>query len=437
MRRFFCGCHRCLPILLIGALCCAPALPAGAAPGDPNAAPTGTAAGEMPPASLLKAIATLLSTSRFCSDPFDQSAQPVIDTPFGDALRSDESKLVTRKDGREVVTPWAGMAPEIFFALADRLIAADAIGDRDTLLVYALNHRLVKLARQLFDQLQQQCDSGQKVLQEEQQNVMNNGGWNEATAASMQERWMRLNRMRQVLQRRQSAVKAMEALVASGGVAPDPKKPRTVEDIAVAFPDDGTITLPVQADAGVQAGKNKDLHLGKAAIVEVKDYEDTDEWGWVLQRVYLRFNIQQLRGHKITGAWLAVYGNLGDGDKPVTVDVKPLTAEQAGWQENKMTWNTQPDVKTDPIGQLIFTYGNTEKRDSEGRWYISGDMRTWLEKEVAGTATDVGLQLTTTIKEEACIFTKEHKNRAKTAPRLIVTTEPLPEQGTILDNLDR
>ena len=67
MRRIVSRCQICLPVLLIGALSCAPALRAGAAPGDPNAAPTGTAAGEMPPAGLLKAIATLLSTSRFCS----------------------------------------------------------------------------------------------------------------------------------------------------------------------------------------------------------------------------------------------------------------------------------------------------------------------------------------------------------------------------------
>ena len=180
-------------------------------------------------------------------------------------------------------------------------------------------------------------------------------------------------------------------------------------------------TVNVEADAGVQAGKKKDTNLGRSEILEVKDFEDTPESGWVLQRVYLRFKLAGLRPADLKSAYLAVYGNLGDGDKPVDVDVALLADKDDGWEETKITWNNQPGpANAKSVGKLTFTYGNTPTRATDGRWYITGDIAESLRAKLAKGNGVASFLLTTKIKEEACLFTKEHKKAAECCPRLVI-----------------
>lgn len=179
--------------------------------------------------------------------------------------------------------------------------------------------------------------------------------------------------------------------------------------------------LQVEADAGVQAGAKKDVNLGRNEILEVKDFEDTPQSGWVLQRVYLRFKLAGLKAADVKGAHLAVFGNLGDGDKPVDVDVAVLADKDDGWDETKITWNTQPGpANAKAVGKLTFTYGNTPTRATEGRWYKTADIGDALRAKLTKGDGVISFLLTTKIKEEACLFTKEHKKAAECGPRLVI-----------------
>ena len=207
------------------------------------------------------------------------------------------------------------------------------------------------------------------------------------------------------------------ALILAGTQAPP------TEDLVAAHFKGKTVDIvKVDADAGVQAGKNKDVNLGKKDILEVKDFEDTPESGWVLQRVYLRFKLEGLKAADLKEVHLAVFGNLGDGTAPVEVAVSLLADKDDGWEESKLTWNTQPPLAAaKAIGSLTFTFGNTPTRATEGRWYITQDLSPALKpKLMKGGNGIVSLLLTTKIKEEACLFTKEHKKGAELSPRLAI-----------------
>ena len=194
------------------------------------------------------------------------------------------------------------------------------------------------------------------------------------------------------------------------------------EDLAAANFKGLTVQfIKVDADAGVQAGKNKDVNLGAKDILEVKHYEDTPDSGWVLQRVYLRFKLDGLKAADFKTAHLAVFGNLGDGTQPVEVDVAILADKDDGWTESKLTWNTQPplaDAKS--VGTLSFTFGDTPTRATEGRWYVTKDLAEVLKAKLARKSGAASFLLTTKIKEEACLFTKEHKKGAELSPRLVL-----------------
>lgn len=194
------------------------------------------------------------------------------------------------------------------------------------------------------------------------------------------------------------------------------------EDLAAThFKGIAVQVVRVDADAGVQAGKNKDLNLGAKDILEVKHYDDTPESGWVLQRVYLRFKLDGLKAADFKTAHLAVFGNLGDGTQPVEVEVSILADKDDGWTESKLTWNTQPPVAdAKPVGSLAFTFGNTPTRATEGRWYVTKDLGEAIKAKLARKCGAASLLLTTKIKEEACLFTREHKKGAELSPRLVL-----------------
>ena len=197
--------------------------------------------------------------------------------------------------------------------------------------------------------------------------------------------------------------------------------PQEAKELLDQFKGSKAEVLTVDADAGVQAGKKKDVNLGRNEILEVKDFEDTPESGWVLQRVYLRFKLAGLKAADVKGAHLAVYGNLGDGDKPVDVDVALLADKDDGWEESKITWNNQPGpAAAKSVGKLTFTYGNTPTRATDGRWYKTADIGEALRAKLTKGDGVASFLLTTKIKEEACLFTKEHKKGAECSPRLVI-----------------
>jgi hypothetical protein len=197
--------------------------------------------------------------------------------------------------------------------------------------------------------------------------------------------------------------------------------PQESKDLLDQFKGSKAELIPVEADAGVQAGKKKDVNLGRNEILEVKDFEDSPESGWVLQRVYLRFKLVGLKPADIKGAHLAVYGNLGDGDKPVDVDVAILPDKEDGWEEMKITWNNQPGpANAKSVGKLTFTYGNTPTRATDGRWYKTADIGDALRAKLTKGDGMISFLLTTKIKEEACLFTREHKKGADCSPRIVI-----------------
>jgi hypothetical protein len=194
-----------------------------------------------------------------------------------------------------------------------------------------------------------------------------------------------------------------------------------VKDLAEKFKGTPVAFVKVEADAGVQAGNRKDANLGRSGILEVKDYDDTPDWGWVLQRVFLRFNLAGLKAEDVKAAYLAVYGNLGDGNRPVEVEVRPLADKDDGWDESKITWNNQPKPAAEkPLATLTFTFGNTPTRGAEGRWYLTADIGDYIRSEIAKGNSVASFVLTTKIREEACLFTKEHEKGSELSPRLAV-----------------
>ncbi len=206
-----------------------------------------------------------------------------------------------------------------------------------------------------------------------------------------------------------------------GAVAQAADSPSAPKELSERFQSPYKV-VKVDADAGIQAGDRKDLNLGRNDIVEVKDYDDTPDWGWVLQKVYLRFPLEGLNPESLDKAYLCLYGNLGDGDKPVKVDVYVLADKDENWGEETITWNNAPKPQsTEPVASVDITFISDEKnRRTDGLWGISGDIASVLKDKMARGAKSVSFLLSTPIKEEACIFTKEHPDGAERSPRLVV-----------------
>ncbi len=210
-------------------------------------------------------------------------------------------------------------------------------------------------------------------------------------------------------------VAAALAAAASSAWAESPK------ELSERFKGPKVAIIKVDADAGIQAGSRKDSNKGRSAIVEVKHYDDSPKWGWVLQRVFVRFRLDGLKPADVGSVRLCIYGNLGDGRRPVAVDIMPLADKDEQWKETGITWNNAPKPESDkPAGKLTFDFGNTPTRRTEGRWFISNDLSGVIKAKLAGGAKTVSFLLTTSIKEEACLFTKEHSDGAKRSPRLAV-----------------
>ena len=208
---------------------------------------------------------------------------------------------------------------------------------------------------------------------------------------------------------------AILAAAASSTRAESPK------ELSERFSGPKVAIINVDADAGIQAGARKDANKGRSGILEVKHYDDSPKWGWVWQRVFVRFRLDGLKPGDIGSVHLCIYGNLGDGRRPVDVDIMPLADKDESWKETGVTWNNAPKPESDvPAGKLTFDYGNTPTRRTEGRWYISGDLSAVIKAKLARGAKTVSFLLTTKIREEACLFTKEHPDGRKRSPRLAV-----------------
>ena len=210
-----------------------------------------------------------------------------------------------------------------------------------------------------------------------------------------------------------AAVLAAAAHAALAGESP--------KELSERFSGPKVAVITADADAGIQAGSRKDRNKGRSGILEVKHFDDTPKWGWVLQKVFVRFRLDGLRPGDIGSVHLCVYGNLGDGRRPVAVDILPLADKDEQWKESGVTWNNAPKPESDrPAGRLTFDYGNTPTRRTEGRWFISGDLSAVIKAKLARGVPTVSFLLTTKIKEEACLFTKEHPDGARRSPRLAV-----------------
>ena len=194
-----------------------------------------------------------------------------------------------------------------------------------------------------------------------------------------------------------------------------------IKNLADKFPGPAISYVKVSADTGVSAGARKDKNFGRSGIVEVKDSDDTPESGALLQRVFLKFDLTGLKAENAKAIYLAVFGNLGDGNKPVEVEVRAIDHKDDAWNEYDVTWNKQPQaVPGNPLATIVFTFGNTPTRKTEGRWYLSQDIADSIRKLTQSGYTSANYVLTTKIREEACIFTKEHEQGNELSPRLVV-----------------
>ncbi len=217
------------------------------------------------------------------------------------------------------------------------------------------------------------------------------------------------------------SLKVLFAVVLAAAVCQAADRPDNPKELSERFKGPQVDIVKVDADAGIRAGAQKDVNLGREATLEVKNYEDTPQWGWVLQRVLLRFKLDGVDPKSLEKAYLCLYGNLGDGTVPVKVDILALADKDEGWQEMKVTWNTAPKPDEKPVGEITFTYVTQgEIRQTDGRWHISTDIGPAIKAKLTRGAKTASFLLTTTIKEEAVLYTKEHPAGAERSPRLVV-----------------
>jgi hypothetical protein len=198
----------------------------------------------------------------------------------------------------------------------------------------------------------------------------------------------------------------------------------TSEERAIVPPGFGleAIALEVTEDAAVWAGLERSTPHGDGVTIQVKTYEDTDEWGWAFRRALLRFDLRGLEDGDVGAVHLALFGNLKDGVEPVTTQLFGILDEDDTWGEDDVTWESQPPRAADtPLGELAFEHvlERPERYEVEGRWHFSTDLSASLREELAQDGL-LSLRIENATVNEVLFFTREHQDAFELSPRLVV-----------------
>jgi hypothetical protein len=170
--------------------------------------------------------------------------------------------------------------------------------------------------------------------------------------------------------------------------------------------------IPAEEDAEVRAGLEREENFGAVPTIQVKNYEDTPQWGWAFRRAYLSFD---LTGRDVEGAaFLALFANLKDGVEPITLE---LYAVEGDWSEDGLTWETQPG-RGRMIGTLTSDHALADvgRFEEEGAWAISSDLGPALRE--AGSRLSIRIENPTF--DEVLFFTNEHPSGPTRGPRVLL-----------------
>jgi hypothetical protein len=207
---------------------------------------------------------------------------------------------------------------------------------------------------------------------------------------------------------------------------PVPLRPADLEsDSTLApppgFPED-VVVVGVAADASVWAGEHKDIAHGHEETIQVKNFEDSLEWGWAYRRGYLSFDLSELPQIEDEQVYLALFGNLKDGRDPVSVGIYESPDEYDDWDEDSLNWNNQPPRRIEQaVGEVFFEHmlENPDAYASEGAWALSSDLAPALRREQAGNGS-LTLRLENETYNEILFFSREHPQAQESCARLVI-----------------
>jgi hypothetical protein len=183
----------------------------------------------------------------------------------------------------------------------------------------------------------------------------------------------------------------------------------------------GTTALPATQDAAVWAGLERNSPHGDGTSIQVKTYEDSDDWGWAFRRAFLKFPLEDAPVYDDTSVHLALFGNLKDGVLPVTTQVYGINDEDDRWQEDSLTWDSQPQRRESvPLGELGFEHelADITRFEEFGSWHFSSDIASEERDELDGNGT-LTLRLENETVNEVLFFTREHAEGWDLSPRLV------------------
>jgi hypothetical protein len=210
---------------------------------------------------------------------------------------------------------------------------------------------------------------------------------------------------------------ALLSLIACGAPAAGLEDPPVPPGFAPA-----ARALVATGDAAVWAGLERDNPHGDGTTIQVKTYDDNDQWGWAYRRGFLRIPLDGLAPEDVGAVHLALFGNLKDGTRPVTAQLYALHDEDDDWSEHEVTWATQPPRRDDvPTGELGFEHvlDDFSRYAELGSWQFSTDLAAEVRRELGGNGV-LGLRIENETRDEVLFFTQEHEEAWDLCPRLVV-----------------
>ncbi|MFA5089811.1 MAG: DNRLRE domain-containing protein [Candidatus Omnitrophota bacterium] len=152
-----------------------------------------------------------------------------------------------------------------------------------------------------------------------------------------------------------------------------------------------TLTLYPNNDTSVNS-KYPDTTGGSNGLLPVND----NKYGWGNQRAYLSFDLSSLLGATITYASFSIlnYGGVG------SYDYVNIHKVDETWNEETLTWNTQPSYTSTNSGSLWvttagltwYTYTGTNMISLAQSWVTGPNYGLMMENDLDGVAAELGSQ---------------------------------------------
>jgi hypothetical protein len=213
----------------------------------------------------------------------------------------------------------------------------------------------------------------------------------------------------------------VSSLVISLGACGAPSAAVDAPPVPPGFGSDAT-AIVTTGDAAVWAGLERNNPHGDGTTIQVKTYDDSDQWGWAYRRGLLRVPLDGLAPEDVGAVHLALFGNLKDGTRPVTAQLYALHDDDDDWSELDVTWETQPPRRDDvPVGELGFEHvlDDVSRYAETGSWQFSTDLAAEVRRELDGNGV-LSLRMENETWDEVLFFTQEHEEAWDLCPRLVV-----------------